>query len=914
MAGKNEDSETGNHTLIIANPGTGKTTELVSRVISLLKEGVKEEKILCITYTQKATEEMRTRIATTIKAEGLVEKFKAEKIAVHTFHSYANSYLQELGDTREIAGNNLIRYSVFRSFMNDEALNYGTDYIISEIVPKSENAIKYLKSFGILPDGIDLKKAAKDLEKIYKDEGITNVTLDENKKFLEYFVKAFSDYEKGKELTGKYMDYNDMLLEFIKKYDNETRHYSFVLVDELQDVNQLEGEIALQSGDTLFLVGDRKQAIFGFQGGSVRNFSEFMKMKGITKRKKSTNYRSFQGILDYSKAHFLANTIDKSYKEELEDLAADRKGKAKVCVINSKNQVNSAVSKLIELTKGHEKDDRRYAIITRTNGQIVSASKLLDKKGMEYSTTTGGYANSEAKREILSYLRGLLYDDDESVIAALFTPFSGLRLQEAFEISEKVNSNKKEGMEYAKVHAKEFFAMKEAFKMEKLPSLFLERILPISVSIGKEYYLSAASIQADALEFFEIVAHPDRKAFFDYFMITQENYEPIEKKSKITLTTVHKAKGLEFDAVIYLPTRDPSSKMSFIDAVVYAIILASKGIDIRDELEEEHLRVDFVAFTRARDELYIIAKERDLERYALDGLAERETMESDLEAEPLSWKYDEAYTLFVNKRYDDSKNLLTKKEDWLRQMIANYFRKKTRLSYSLVNGSKEPYEFFKRNILNLEEVRREGLSIGTEVHELAEQNFKGKLDESNIPAKYLEFYRNVKKVNEAVAKKYNAKQIAAEENIILDLKSLFDIDSDATFIAKMDGIFEVNGGKTKYLILDYKTDKVNEEASNHRRQLAVYKRVYSVAKGIKESEISVALGFVGLRGKINTGRIDWELDDADPKRNQIETFEKHLARYVNYMKDPESFVKDLLAAKETEPFYQRISEALSQSN
>ena len=123
-------------------------------------------------------------------------------------------------------------------------------------------------------------------------------------------------------------------------------------------------------------------------------------------------------------------------------------------------------------------------------------------------------------------------------------------------------------------------------------------------------------------------------------------------------------------------------KISFIDAVVYSIIKAAKGIDIRDELKEEQLRVDFVAFTRAKSELYIAAKDRLAPGYQLDSLSESETYEADDEKEPLSWKYDEAYALFVSGRHEDAKKLLSAPEKWLMDVIRSYFQKKDRLSFS----------------------------------------------------------------------------------------------------------------------------------------------------------------------------------------------------------------------------------------
>ena len=906
-------SELSRDVLIIANPGTGKTTALANRVAELLEEGVKEEDILCITFTEKAAQEMKDKIQSVLKVKGLTNA-KPHKIEVHTFHSYAYSYLQDHGEQAELAGNNVIRYSIFKSFEKNKAFNYGRDYLISEIVPKCENAIRYLKSFGILPKDIDMKAAGKELAKVYKEEDITNVTEEEIAKFLEYFVDAFKDYENEKDTGGKYIDYNDMLIHFIQKYDKSVKRYKFVLVDELQDVNELEAAIAVNSGEALFLVGDRKQAIFGFQGGSVGNFADLMKRPGIKKETKTLNYRSYQEILDYSKTHFLTNTQDKSYEDELKGLKSNKTGKGRVCVIVSKDPEKAAIARLIDLVGKEKKDsDKTYAIITRTNGQIIDISKTLDSKGIEYSTTVGGYTSDVAKNEIITYMRGLLYEEQEAMQAALFTPFSGVTLKEAFEIS---GGMEKEGKEYAEKHARSFCADRNGLTIDKIPKLFQERIMPIALSIGKEYYLTATAIYNSTVEYFRIAGTPNAKSFFDYLAITEEDYEPIEKKHRVTLTTVHKAKGLEFDTVIYVP-KEMREKLSFIDAVVYSIIKAAKNVDIREELEEEHLRVDFVAFTRAKSELYIATKDKLAPRYQLEKLSESESYESDDEKEPLSWKYDEAYALFVSGRHEDAKKLLSTQEKWLMDVIRNYFQKKDRLSFSVVEAAQRPYEFLKSDILGLREYQAVALKTGEEVHGFAEHMFKEGINDKDVPQEYQKFVDNIKEADRAIKEKYKAKQIDAEHSVTEDIKSVFgDLGVNATFKAMLDAVYELGDSKSKakYLILDYKTDKNTSGAAEHRRQLAVYRKVYAVEKGIPEEQIVVALGFVGLRGNINTGKMDFLLDEKQPESRQFGTFAEHLKEFVTYKKDPMEFVKVLLDEKSNEPLYARIVAQLSAEN
>ena len=154
-----------NDTIVVSNPGTGKTTTLALKVIDLIENGVKPEKILCITFTEKAKKEMFEKIFEMAK-----DKFSDSeimKINIHTFHSFAFNYLQDAGIvTGDVIGNNAMRFSILKSFDERNAFNYGKDYLISTIVPKTENAIRYIKSFGITPDKIDIDKAIEELEEI----------------------------------------------------------------------------------------------------------------------------------------------------------------------------------------------------------------------------------------------------------------------------------------------------------------------------------------------------------------------------------------------------------------------------------------------------------------------------------------------------------------------------------------------------------------------------------------------------------------------------------------------------------------------------------------------------------------------------------------------------------------------------
>jgi len=876
------DHEPETHTIIIANPGTGKTTELAKKVAELLKQGVKEEELLCITFTNKAQLEMKTRISAELRSQNITAN--ASKIAVHTFHSYALEYLTALGFNYELVSGNVLRYSIYCYFQENRVFNYPADYIKSELVPKTENAIRYLKSFGITADNIDIHAVEAELRASYESSNLKSHTEQELVSFLSYFAGAFKKYELEKSALKDRIDYADMLIKFVEKY-NDRAKYRYVLVDELQDLNELEAQIARLSGSSLFLVGDPKQAIFGFQGGSLANFKSFEAMKDMKKEVRTLNYRSLQPVLDYAKQHFLKNAKDRTYEPELTGLKARRdNGTATVKVYVSEDPINCALKLL--LTQNFDSAEKT-AIITRTNAQLITLSKLLDAKGIDYNITASSSTSAAAKVQIINYLRGLLYDDRESVINALFTPYSGLKLKEAFEVSE----NKNEDIESFSATAN-FFKIKSELTIDKLKELFEQLIFPVSMQLGKDYFLSAKSILNGIDEYLATIKDRGRDGLFDYLSLLQEDYEPIEKPVNLVLTTVHKAKGMEFENVIYVPSK-VSESTSFIDLVVYSIIKAAKQVDVREELAEEQLRVDFVAFTRAKNRLYVIASsKKESERYTIAGF-ENEIIDSEPDLEPDSTVFDEAYSLFLNDRLDRAKTVLGAKDAWLLELIKDYFTNLTSISYSLIESMKserEYMDFLKRQILKVPEPDNEAASMGSRAHELAFKLFRGTLD-SKLSDEDDLYLNNIKNIDMELKQNFKARQISAELDLNVSLSEFIDTGEPLMFKAKLDAVYET--ADKKYIILDYKTDKTEDRAGDHRKQLAVYKRIFSIYNHVPEPDLLIALGFIALRGKINTGKMDHHLDVTQERKGQLDTFKKHIDRFLSYKKEPLSFARDL---------------------
>ena len=223
-------------TIVVSNPGTGKTTTLAFKVLDLLDSGVKPEEIMCLTFTAKAKKEMQDKLYE--MAVGKYPESTIIQVNVNTFHGFASNYLVDNGYiSGDVVGNNLLRYSILESFLDNSALHYERKYIIDHLIGKIENAMRHMKTFGITYDKIDIKKTQKIIQQDYTPT--RSFSKEDLKVFVKHFVEAYKHYENRK--TDGDIDFADMMLIFLDKHQGEK--FEHVLVDEMQDMNELQAEI-----------------------------------------------------------------------------------------------------------------------------------------------------------------------------------------------------------------------------------------------------------------------------------------------------------------------------------------------------------------------------------------------------------------------------------------------------------------------------------------------------------------------------------------------------------------------------------------------------------------------------------------------------------------------------------------------
>ncbi|MFT4326150.1 MAG: UvrD-helicase domain-containing protein, partial [Candidatus Woesearchaeota archaeon] len=859
--------DTAGNILVTANPGTGKTYLLAAKYVELLKSGLKPCDILCLTFTKKACREMEERILKFIEEEKLTVDFA--ELNIHTFHSFSLDNIEN----NDIISSNVIRYAVFQYITQNELLNYSEEYILETIVPSIENAISYLKNFEILPEDIDVEKVKPLINET------KSMSAEDLHAFLDMFIAIYKIYESSK--TGGKIDYADILLEFSRKITAPL--YEYVLIDELQDVNKIEAQIALKSGKTFFAVGDKKQAIFGFQGGSIENFSLFEDSSHFVLNE---NRRSTQNVLDYARMMYVKNTNDAEQVKELEGLHNESGVRGnKVGVIEAeKKEFPQKIFSLISAIP----EDKKIGIITRTNAQAAKLSKVLKDAGIEHSTTSAE-ASMNAKAHGLAFIKGIISHSIDDIKSSMLTPFFPASMRDVFQVTKDRNVTCEDI--YAKFPA--YKEIRESVqKVTDLEILFAKYMLPVAAQNGKEYFLGIVNLQQVLIDAINDVASESLDDIFGYIRAADQVIEDTSPEKRISITTVHKSKGLEYHYAVYIPSKK-RNKDDFVKIITRAIVL-SKGTDASVELEEENLRIDFVAYTRARDQLYILTEDASL--YVNDVSEIHSVSEEKFVYESQDEKYRKAFSLFVAGDMDTARALLHDDEKWLLSYVTNYFDSVDSISFSALKS--DAYEYLKSSILRLKSLSK-ALELGTQIHSWAEDLLKGKEIAIDEP-----IFRNIVTLHEQLLSE-GYTPYSAEESVQVSIKDVFGVNTSLLFKGKIDAIYHK---EDSYLIVDWKSSKDETSASTYRQQLAVYKKMFAHKKNIPEEKISVAIGFVALREKINDGTIKCNLDRKQPAKSAFETVLKRVELLFAWKSNPSLFLEAVFSKESDEYLWKALEE------
>lgn len=571
--------------LVFAGAGSGKTKTLTYRVAYLIEElKVKPDNILAVTFTNKASEEMKERIKNLLNKD-------INLFWIGTFHSMCSRILR-----KEIV---YLGYNKnFTILDEDDSLK-----IIDEAIKNLDFQKNYFQSREIYNKISYIKSRGLFVEDYIPKDG-----------YDEALKKIFLKYEEIKK-NGNLVDFDD-LINFVTKILNQndiiSRFYSekfkFILVDEYQDINPAQHKLLkalTKYNKNIFVVGDDDQSIYKFRGSSselMLSFKDdFEKVEVVYL---SENYRSTETIVNASK--FL---IKNNKTREEKPLYAIKSGGDKIKLYRAINEIDEArfvIKKIIEL-KETGIDFSQIAILYRTNAQSRTFEEAAILFSIPYRLVGGikFYQRKEIK-DLLSYLRIVLNERDFLSLERVFNfPKIG--------VGEKTFDKIKFYLETEKSLIDSLEKILEITKNKKVNNSitkFIENFKKWK-NLQDDIFELINSIISDVL-FLENIEEEKKENIYEFLNIVKEfndrtgstrledflsyislisDVDTIDTSDKITLMTVHSAKGLEFKTV-------------FIVGLEEGLFPHFKSLLSNEDIEEER-RLLYVAMTRAKENLYL---------------------------------------------------------------------------------------------------------------------------------------------------------------------------------------------------------------------------------------------------------------------------------------------------------------------
>ncbi len=579
--------------MLLAGPGSGKTTTITKRVVNLIQEKkVTPSSILVVTFTKAAAREMKERFLRLCKEKNVNAPY--EQVTFGTFHGVYYS---------------ILKYAYHLSVQNilSEERKYD---ILKEIVYRQKLTIEDEKEFfqGLVQEISMVKNGRIPLEHYYS----VNCPDDTFRIIYQEYVKRCK--------TSKLLDFDDILLYTYELLTNRNdilrgwqKRFTYILVDEFQDINQLQYDVVkllAKPEDNLFIVGDDDQSIYAFRGAKPEIMLHFPEDYPDAKTELlACNYRSASTIVELSQ-----KVISKNLRRYKKELFADKMGGKPVTIQvfeDGKQEelyVKSQVKELLKKGIPYEE----MAVLYRTN----SGARFLVETLMQYQIpfcmrdTLPNLYEHWIAQDVISYIRIAMGERSRREFLRIMNRPNRYFSRDALDDAQVSF----EGLRW-------FYEEKDWMcdRIDKLEEDLntLKRMTPygainyIRYGIGYEEYLKeyAQYRKIKTEELFEVMEElalsaKGFKSFSDWFVHIEEYTQQLKEQAKkqasekkgITISTLHSIKGLEFDAVFLMDVNEGS--LPYHKAVTESSI-------------EEERRLFYVGITRARKFLWILyAKNR----------------------------------------------------------------------------------------------------------------------------------------------------------------------------------------------------------------------------------------------------------------------------------------------------------------
>ena len=586
--------------LILAGAGSGKTKVLTVRIAHLLAQGVNPYEILAITFTNKAAKEMKSRV------EGLVGDV-ANRIWLSTFHSFCAKFLR---------------------FELDNFLGYNSNFTIYD-TSDSQAVIKAaLKALNLddkyYPVGAMIAAISDAKNRLLFASDFRKQARD----FYQQKVADVYEYYERELRKNNALDFDDLLLVAVKLLqsneavlDKYSKRFRYVMIDEYQDTNHAQyllAKLLASHWKNIAVVGDADQSIYAWRGADIQNILDFEKdYPNCTSIKLEQNYRSTKIILDAANA-----VIENNEGRPKKNLWTDKTEGAKIQHFTAQSEHEEAAFIGDTIAKKHDIHGVPYgdmAILYRTNAQSRVLEEALIKRALPY-TMVGGtkfYDRKEIK-DVLAYLR-VLYNpfDDLSLLRIINVPKRSIGATTVAKLQDYARANGTSlFMTLTQLHLVDSIKGKTKEKLEEFGILIFtlvaemedKTVLDILEAIlDRTGYLAQLEESTDpqdqaraenigellsvAKDFQDTNPSGTVEDFLEQVALVNDVDSFEQEESKVTLMTLHAAKGLEFPIV-------------FLGGLEEGLFPHSRTLMNPEEIEEER-RLAYVGITRAEKELYI---------------------------------------------------------------------------------------------------------------------------------------------------------------------------------------------------------------------------------------------------------------------------------------------------------------------
>ncbi len=578
--------------LVIAGAGSGKTCTLVYRVAYLIDSGVDPSRILLLTFTRKAAQEMLQRAGELIGV-------RSERVCGGTFHSVANMLLRRYGRSVGLEpgftildrgdAEDLIALVRSQLGLNEKDKRFPRKNTIAEIFSKSENTLRTLddivmEEFGHFADHVES---------------------------LQQLQNAYHAAKRQRQLV----DYDDLLvlLRRLLTQDPQAREaisrlYRYILVDEYQDTNRLQAEVIKHlaaSHKNVMVVGDDSQSIYAFRGATFKNIMEFPTLFPGTKiYKLEENYRSTQPILNL--ANRIIEEATEKYTKQLFTRKLDGPLPTLAEAAGENAQSRFVVQKVLELRE-EGVPLSEMAVLFRSSFHSFDLEIELARRGLPFLKRGGvKFIETAHVKDLLAHLRVVANPLDAVSWHRVLMLVEGVGSRKAQDLLAKVMKSEKPYQVLRETGGRSALGLRNL--ADTLESLAGSGQVGTAEQVNHvyEYYLPILKDQYDD--------YPKRIRDLEHLHTIAEGYSEVETflsdlaleppdgsavdvelsdrdDERMVLSTIHSAKGLEWQCV-------------FVIWVVDGKFPSLYSFATDEELEEER-RLFYVAVTRAKRHLYL---------------------------------------------------------------------------------------------------------------------------------------------------------------------------------------------------------------------------------------------------------------------------------------------------------------------